>query len=95
MLDTSTPFHHASADEQLEALKAVVRRLTRDVTPVKVLEAGCGEYPGPVGLEDAESYIVGIDVCPTSNWVETAGWARRSARTSRPISSRPQSSTWP
>lgn len=73
MLDTSTPFHHAPADEQLEALKAVVRRLTCDVTPVRVLEAGCGEYPSPIGLEEAESSIVGIDV--SQRQLDRNGWA--------------------
>lgn len=78
MLDTSTPFHHAPADEQLEALKAVVRRLTRDVTPVKVLEAGCGEYPSPIGLEDAESYIVGIDL--SQQQLDRNGWVDQKIR---------------
>lgn len=73
MLDTSTPFHHAPADEQLEALKGVVRRLTRDVTPVRVLEAGCGEYPSPIGLEEVESFIVGIDV--SQRQLDRNGWA--------------------
>lgn len=73
MLDTSTPFHQAPADEQLEALKAVVQRLTCDVVPVRVLEAGCGEYPSPIGLEEAESFIVGIDV--SQRQLDRNGWA--------------------
>lgn len=62
MLSTSTSFHHAPADAQLEALKVLVRRLVADAAPVRILEAGCGEYASPVGLEEHDTFIVGIDL---------------------------------
>lgn len=53
-------------------LRAVVERCTADREPVRVLEAGCGEYPSPLGL-DGRAHIVGIDV--SARQLERNGWA--------------------
>lgn len=42
-------------------LQALVGRFTAGRSPVRVLEAGCGQYPSPLGL-DGRARIVGIDV---------------------------------
>lgn len=55
-------YKHAAQERQLENLASTVRRLTPNGTSVKVLEAGCGEFPSPLGLGEDETFIVGIDV---------------------------------
>lgn len=65
-------FGQSDWDEQVASLRSVVARFTRDREPVRVLEAGCGEYPSPLGL-DGRAHIVGIDV--SSRQLERNQWA--------------------
>jgi SAM-dependent methyltransferase len=65
-------FGQADWDEQVANLRGVVDHLTADRQPVRVLEAGCGEYPSPLGL-DGRAHIVGIDVSPRQ--LERNQWA--------------------
>ena len=53
-------------------LQSLVGRLTADRGTVRVLEAGCGQYPSPLGL-DAHAQIVGIDV--SRRQLERNKWA--------------------
>ncbi len=57
----------------MATLRSVVERFTADREPVRVLEAGCGEYPSPLGL-DGRAQIVGIDISPVQ--LERNEWAQ-------------------
>lgn len=65
-------FGQATWDEQVAALQSIAARCTADRQPVRVLEAGCGQYPSPLGL-DGRARIVGIDV--SSAQLERNEWA--------------------
>jgi SAM-dependent methyltransferase len=54
-------FELATWEEQVANLRSVVDRFTASREPVRVLEAGCGQFPSPLGL-DGRAHIVGIDV---------------------------------
>ncbi len=66
-------FGQGTWDEQVAALRLVVERFTADREPVRLLEAGCGEYPSPLGL-DGRAHIVGIDISPAQ--LERNEWAQ-------------------
>jgi SAM-dependent methyltransferase len=65
-------FGQSTWEEQVAALQALVAGATADREPVRVLEAGCGQYPSPLGL-DGRARIVGIDV--SSAQLERNDWA--------------------
>jgi 2-polyprenyl-3-methyl-5-hydroxy-6-metoxy-1,4-benzoquinol methylase len=65
-------FGQSTWDEQVANLQAVVGRFTADRERVRVLEAGCGQYPSPLGLE-GRAQIVGIDVSRAQ--LERNDWA--------------------
>jgi len=70
---TARGFGQATWDEQVAALQSLVARRTAGRRPVRVLEAGCGQYPSPLGL-DGRARIVGIDV--SSAQLERNEWAQ-------------------
>lgn len=65
-------FGQSTWDEQVANLHAVVDRFTADRAPVRVLEAGCGQFPSELGLGD-RAQIVGIDV--SAPQLERNTWA--------------------
>lgn len=65
-------YGQADWDEQVANLQSLVDRFSADREPVRVLEAGCGEFPSPLGL-DGRAHIVGIDVSPQQ--LERNEWA--------------------
>jgi SAM-dependent methyltransferase len=65
-------FGQATWEEQVSTLQSVVAHFTADRQLVRVLEAGCGEYPSPLGL-DGRAGIVGIDISPAQ--LERNEWA--------------------
>jgi SAM-dependent methyltransferase len=52
---------HSTAGAQQSAMRQIVARHTRDMDTVRVLEAGCGSAPSPVGL-DGRAWYVGLDI---------------------------------
>jgi SAM-dependent methyltransferase len=65
-------FSQGDWEEQVANLRDVVDRVSADREPVRVLEAGCGEYPSPLGL-DGRARIVGIDISAAQ--LERNEWA--------------------
>jgi SAM-dependent methyltransferase len=65
-------FGQSTWDEQVANLQAVVGRSTAGLDEVRVLEAGCGQFPSPLGLGD-RARIVGIDV--SAPQLERNTWA--------------------
>jgi SAM-dependent methyltransferase len=65
-------FGQSTWDEQVSSLQALVARHTAGVETVRLLEAGCGQYPSPLGL-DRRAHIVGIDV--STPQLERNDWA--------------------
>jgi SAM-dependent methyltransferase len=53
-------FGHSTWDGQVALLQQIVAESTDGAASVELLEAGCGEYPSPLGLEE-RVHIVGID----------------------------------
>jgi SAM-dependent methyltransferase len=70
---SSRGFGQSIWDEQVATLQAVVAHSTAGREPVRVLEAGCGEYPSPLGL-DGRAAIVGIDISAAQ--LERNEWAQ-------------------
>jgi SAM-dependent methyltransferase len=66
-------FGQATWDAQVTTLQSVVGRFTVRRESVRVLEAGCGEYPSPLGL-DSRAHIVGIDISRAQ--LERNEWAQ-------------------
>jgi 2-polyprenyl-3-methyl-5-hydroxy-6-metoxy-1,4-benzoquinol methylase len=65
-------FGQSTWEEQVANLHAIVNRHTAGQEPVRVLEAGCGQYPSEIGL-DGRARIVGIDV--SAPQLERNEWA--------------------
>jgi ubiquinone/menaquinone biosynthesis C-methylase UbiE len=54
--------HFERPEDVLVALQAHVRASVGDKPNIRVLEAGCGDTPSPLGLDRREAYIVGVDI---------------------------------
>ena len=68
---------HSTPESQLATLERVVARSTQGGGRIKVLEAGCGETPSPIGVGDG-ALMVGIDI--SERQLARNSWAHEKIR---------------